>query len=196
MHLTAPAPIQPRPCPLSSLAELVSAARTGDGRAWAALVRRLNPMLRGVARRYGLSPSQVDDVVQETWMRLFEHVGRLREPEAVGGWLVVTTRREALRQLQTRVKEHLSDDRDLGDSVDGSEPEGELVASERREALTHAMAALPARHRDLMELFLREPGLDYQEISDRTGIPKGSIGPIRGRCLVRMAADPALQALR
>ncbi len=198
MQLVASSPTstQPSTGSGSGLAELVSAARTGDGRAWAALVTRLNPMLRGVARRYGLCPAQVDDVVQETWVRLFEHVGRLRDPEAVAGWLVVTTRREALRQLQSRVKEQLTDDRDLGESAGAGEPERALVAAECRDALARAMTALPPRHRQLMELLVREPALDYREISAATGIPRGSIGPIRGRCLVRMAADPVLQALR
>jgi RNA polymerase sigma factor (sigma-70 family) len=197
LRLVAPAAPRRRPTRHDAgLAELVLAARGGDGRAWALLVRRLDPMLRAVARRYGLGPAQIDDVVQETWMRLFEHLGRLRDPAAVGGWLVVTTRREALRQLQTRVREHLTGDRSLGDAAQPCEPECALEAAERRDALARAITGLPARHRRLMEVLLREPALDYHQVSARTGIPKGSIGPIRGRCLVRLAADAALQSLR
>jgi RNA polymerase sigma factor (sigma-70 family) len=184
--------VHSRPSP----AELVGAARAGDERAWAALVRRLEPMLRSVARGYGLSAAQVDDVVQSAWMLLFEHIGDLRAPEAVVAWLSVTVRREAFRMLQRHVREYLTDDPSVGEIADTVGPDAQLLQSERGSALRRRIATLPERHRSLMELMLSEPALDYRQISARTGIPTGSIGPIRGRCLVRMANDPAIQALR
>jgi DNA-directed RNA polymerase specialized sigma24 family protein len=95
------------PCDLD-FAALVTAARAGDRNAWTSLVRQLDPMLRRVVRRYGLSPTQVDDAVQQTWMRLCESIGSLRQPAAVAGWLITTARREALRLLQSPVGELLS----------------------------------------------------------------------------------------
>jgi RNA polymerase sigma factor (sigma-70 family) len=179
-----------------SLGELLDAARAGDVPAWSELVQRTTPMLRGVVRRYGLSPAQVDDVVQTTWLRLLEHSARLRESAAVGKWLAVTARREAFRVLQLRVREHLTADPLVGEDAVTAGPEPELLNAERRVVLTTAIGTLPDRHRGLMDLMLSEPGLEYREVSARTGIPMGSIGPIRGRCLVRMAADPQIRALR
>ena len=181
---------------VSSLGELVDAARAGDERAWTALVLRLEPRLRAVARRYGLSPAQVDDVLQNAWLRLFEHLGTLREPEAVGAWLMVTVRREAFRVLQARVREIVTDDPLDSHAPQADGPEADVLAAERRRVLERAMGGLSDRHRSLMVLMLVEPGLDYREVSARTGIPIGSIGPIRGRCTARMAGDTAVQALR
>ena len=179
-----------------SRGELVNAARAGDERAWAALVRQMEPTLRGVARRCGLSATEVDDVLQTAWVRLFENLEALRACDAVGSWLSVTVRREAFRLLQRRVREYLTGDPPLADVADGTLTETVVLEAEGRAVLARTIATLPERHRRLMEVLLRRPDLDYDEVSARTGIPRGSIGPIRGRCLARMADDPAVQALR
>ena len=96
------------------LVSLVRASRAGDSAAWTQLVERFTPTLRRIARSYRLQPSDVDDVVQATWLRLFAHIEQLRDPAAVAGWLATTTRRECLRVLQGHVREHLTDDPDAG----------------------------------------------------------------------------------
>ena len=179
-----------------SVAQLVTAARSGDERAWTELVRRFEPMMRRVARRYGLSSVQVDDVVQTSWMSAYVHIDDLRVPEAVGGWLRMTVRREAFRTLQGRVGELLTDQPLVDDVAEDEEPDLQVLSGEVRAVLSRAIARLPERHRRLMDVMLTEPGLPYPQISARTGIPIGSIGPIRGRCLVRMADHPDVQALR
>ena len=80
-------------------------------------------MLRGVARRYQLAAADVDDVVQTTWLRAVDHVGRLNDPGAIAGWLVVTTRREAMRTLQRGVREVLTDDTTAIDDPDPAGPD-------------------------------------------------------------------------
>ncbi|MEA2153951.1 MAG: hypothetical protein QOE11_91 [Solirubrobacteraceae bacterium] len=197
---TLTAPVESHVCeqapqqPVTELAELVSAARTGDHRAWASLHERFAPLLRGIARSYRLSASDVDDVVQTTWLRLFSHIDRVREPEAIAGWLVTTVRRECLRALQGPMRECPSDDPQLGDCTDFADPESELIAAERRVALGRALATLPARHRELMSLLVAEPAMPYQELSAALAIPIGSIGPIRARSLVRLARHPELRS--
>jgi RNA polymerase sigma factor (sigma-70 family) len=188
--LTRPAATPP------SLAEVFDAARAGDQRAWSELVQRVEPTLRSVVRRYGLTAAEADDVLQIGWMRLFENLGTLRAPEAVASWLIVAVRREAFRVLQSQVREYLTGDSPLADAADGVLTETAVLNAERREVLSQAMATLPERHRRLMHVLLTRPDLDYNEVSASTGVPRGSIGPIRGRCLARMAGDPAVQALR
>jgi Sigma-70 region 2 len=94
----------------SELSELVPAARNGDAYAWEVLVARFTPTIRAVVRGYRLNPADVEDVVQATWVTAFAHIGRIRQPEAIGGWLTVTARREALRTLQARQRETLIDE--------------------------------------------------------------------------------------
>jgi DNA-directed RNA polymerase specialized sigma24 family protein len=105
-----------------SLGEIVDAARAGDEHAWTALVRRMEPRLRRVVRRFGLSSAQTDDVLQIAWLRLFENLGALRASDAVGAWLTVTARREALLMLQGRVREIVTDDPCAGEVADASGP--------------------------------------------------------------------------
>jgi len=98
-----------------------------------------------------------------------------------------------------RVLLKLSGEALLGSHEYGLDPERideQVLASERRRAVAQALDTLPARHRHLMAVMLAEPVLDYEAISERTGIPRGSIGPIRGRCATRIAAHPAVRALR
>lgn len=179
-----------------ALLELVSAARAGDDRAWERLHARFSPMLRGIARSYRLSSSDVDDAVQMAWVRLVTHIARLREPAAIGAWLATTTRRECLRLLQGPVRERVTDDPDLGDGADWSaDPEHELLAAERRAALGRALDTLPERHRQLMALLVAQPAMDYQTLSATLGMPRGSIGPIRARSLARLKCHDELRDL-
>src|SRR5918997_3091797 len=85
---------------MSEVAELVRAAAEGDQAAWNGLVDRYNGLVWSVARSHRLSMADASDVVQTTWLRLVENLGRLQEPERVGAWLATTARRECLRALR------------------------------------------------------------------------------------------------
>jgi RNA polymerase sigma factor (sigma-70 family) len=181
--------------PERELVAIVHRARAGDSDAWAQLVQRFDRLLRHVARSYRIGPTDVDDVLQATWLNLFEAIDQLRDPAAIGGWLVTATRRNALRRIQRQVREQLTDDPRLGDRADDNEPEQTVLALERGAALAAAVDRLPPRHRDLMNALLAEPALGYREVSERVSMPVGSIGPIRARALARLARDAQLRAL-
>ena len=101
---------------MSEVAELVRAAAEGDQAAWNGLVDRYNGLVWSVARSHRLSMADASDVVQTTWLRLVEHLGRLQDPERVGAWLATTARRESLRALRHSARqvptEELPDDGD------------------------------------------------------------------------------------
>ena len=86
----------------SDLLELVAAAVSGDQAAWNSLVERFAPLVTSVIRRFRLTEGDADDVRQNTWLRLVEHLEGIREPRALPGWIVTTTRNEALRVLSAR----------------------------------------------------------------------------------------------
>ena len=65
---------------------------------------------------------------------------------------------------------------------------------ERRRALWAAVDGLPARRRALMVLLAREPALSYEQIAAALGIPVGSIGPTRARCVEALRRDARLAA--
>lgn len=178
------------------LGALVRAARTGDNAAWTRLVEQFDPGLRSIARGYRLAPADIDDVLQTTWLRLFTHIEALREPSAVAGWLATTTRREAMRVLQSSVREQLTDDPDGGEATAPNGPESELLAAERRTVLGRALATLPDRHRRLITLLAADPAVAYDEISAALAMPIGSIGPIRARSFARLVRHPELRGLQ
>ena len=93
----------------ADLSHLTRAAADGDERAWTDLVVHFDGLLHGVAGRYRLAAPDAEDVVQTAWLRALEHVERLDDPGAIAGWLVTTTRREAMRTLQRAVREVLTD---------------------------------------------------------------------------------------
>jgi RNA polymerase sigma factor (sigma-70 family) len=176
----------------SELSCLARDAAGGDEFAWTELVRRLDGVLRGVARRYRLAAADVDDVVQTTWLRAVDHVGRLNDPGAIAGWLIVTARREAMRTLQRGVREVLTDDTSAIDDPDPSGPDELAIARERRAAVHGAVERLSGRQRVLLTSMLSTPAPTYEQLSTRLEMPVGSIGPTRDRALARLRDDPDL----
>lgn len=79
---------------------LVARAREGDEHAWADLVDRYLGMVYAVCRAYRLDAEDAAVVNQVVWLRLAEHLDRIRSPEAVGGWIAATARNECLRVLR------------------------------------------------------------------------------------------------
>jgi DNA-directed RNA polymerase specialized sigma24 family protein len=61
-----------------------------------------------------------------------------------------------------------------------------LLAAERADAVREAMSLLPWRWQKLLEMLMADPPVSYAEISSQLGLPVGSIGPTRGRCLERL----------
>ncbi len=164
------------------LGRIVRAAGRGDASAWSALVARYRARVTRVARSQGLTAHEADDVAQETWLRLYRNLRSIREPLSVGAWLETTARRESYRTLQTLRREPPTDDALLADEAALEDPELELLR-ERRDAVEVALERLPERHRRLMRTLLSETEPSYAELSAQLGIPIGSIGPIRGRCV-------------
>jgi RNA polymerase sigma factor (sigma-70 family) len=172
----------------TGLSELVRAAAGGDQRAWEALVGRFGGLVWSVARAHGLSRADAADVSQTAWLRLVEHLHRLRDPERVGTWLASTARHEALRILrQGRRQVPVGDDAELeGAGPPAESPEASALVSERNHLLWRAFAELPQRCQRLLRVLMADPPPSYQQVAVALEMPIGSIGPTRGRCLDRL----------
>jgi RNA polymerase sigma factor (sigma-70 family) len=141
-----------------------------------------------MTRDFRLVESDAADVFQATWLRLVEHIDRLQNPDRVASWLAVTARHECLRVLAARKRIVLvHDEAALGEgAVHLPELDERLLAEERAQAVREALGRLPRRWQRLLELLMADPPVSYAEISDQLGLPVGSIGPTRGRCLARL----------
>jgi RNA polymerase sigma factor (sigma-70 family) len=188
-----------------SVEQLVQAAREGDSRAWTAIIQRYGGLIRNVARRYRLSPADVEDVSQLVWAKLFDHIDRIREPRALPGWIAKTTANTSLGLAKTQVRVIPTDPVTLTQRKDSARPFsgtsdlGEPPAVlQRKEDLTYlrkGMEELPTEQRDLLVLLMADPPMTYQQISQQLGRPIGSIGPTRARIIDRLRKTNAVRAI-
>lgn len=182
-----------------SLTDIVKAAISGDREAWHWLVNRYAPLVVGVASRYRLGAEDVADVSQAVWLKLVEHLDGIREPRALPGWIVTTTRNEALRVSKSRQRTVTVDPQtglrfdDVSDVSDVCNVDDQLLRDEQQHALREGLRELRPQHRDLLMLLLADPPLSYDDISQKLGMPKGSIGPTRARCLEALRHTAALR---
>ena len=171
---------------MAEVAALVHAAADGDRAAWDALVDRYNGLVWSVARSHRLSAVDASDVVQTTWLRLVEHLGRLQDPERVGAWLATTARRECLRTLRHSARMVVSEE--PPEQVTEPQLDAALLVEERDRALWQAFAAMPERCQRLLRILMADPPPSYHDVAETLTMPVGSIGPTRARCLDRLRA--------
>ncbi len=165
--------------------DLLSQAHAGSAEAWSELVERYARLVWSIVRGYRLDAATAADVSQTVWLRLVEHLDRIRDPERLAGWLATTARNESLRALRRSARERpvaVFEDRadDVADPGDG------LIAAEERDRLLAALDTLEVSCRELLRLTCADPPLDYQTIARIIDRPIGSIGPTRARCLERL----------
>jgi RNA polymerase sigma factor (sigma-70 family) len=166
-----------------STSELLAEAEAGNNAAWNELVDRYSGLVWAVARGFALSMADAADVSQTTWLRLVEHLTKLREPEHLGGWLATTARHECLRLLRKNGREVVEPD--AGIDVESGEPTPEAVVldNERDRLLWLSLGEIPQRCQVLLRALATTPPPSYGDVSAALGMPIGSIGPTRARCL-------------
>jgi len=174
----------------SPVTGLVTRAAAGDRDAWNQIVERYAPLVYATCTRYRLSQPDVEDVGQRVWLLLVEQIGKLREPAALPGWLATTTARECLRVVTAARRS--AESASLVQFADDAALDERILTAERDAALHAALAELPARCQQLLAMLTSNPPRSYAEISAALGIPVGSIGPQRTRCLNHLRRSMAL----
>jgi len=183
----------------SPVTDMVTRAKNGDKQAWDEIVERYVPLIWSICRQYRLGDAEAEDVGQMVWLHLVNRFDDLRDPASLPGWLATSTGRQCLRlrQAAARFKQvtgPLVDADNMADT-EAVDAEQELLLAECHAALREAMYDLPPGYRELMDLLTAEPPVSYTEISARLGIPIGSVGPSRSRCLARLRRHPAIAML-
>jgi RNA polymerase sigma factor (sigma-70 family) len=170
-----------------AVADLVTRARDGDQEAWDSLVERYLGMVHAICRGHRLGVDDAADVNQVVWLRLVEHLSRIRTPAAVGGWIAATARNECRRVLRLSGRVVLTEDVDLDqpEQWDVAVDTG-LLVYERDRALLDAFNRLGPRCQELLRLLMTDPAPSYDEVAAALDMPVGSIGPTRGRCLEQL----------
>ena len=145
---------------------------------------------RGSVHRYvralGVTDRDGDDIVQEVFLALFDHVARGRDRSNLRGWIFKVAHNLALRhrarEARRRRLRSLLDPRSVRDAT--PTPEDRYLSGQRQARLLAVVDALPARDRRCLQL--RAEGLRYREIARVLGISLGSVANSLARALARL----------
>lgn len=190
-------PAEERPL-VHRAAEAFASYQGGDRAAFDELVTLLTPLLWHTVRGQGVDRVSAEDVVQTIWLRLLHSSSSIRDPQTVVKWLLTAVRREAWR-IAKRTRDEVSrtaalfgeDGREVSSiPVPPDQAPDEVVLREgRRRVLWRHVQGLPERCRQLLRVIAFADRPDYAQIADALGMPMGSIGPTRGRCLAKLRQE-------
>ncbi len=175
---------------------LFEAYRHGDEDKMADLVRILTPILWHTARAARLDTGTAEDVLQSVWLTLVRKATSITEPQAVLQWLVVTTKRESWRVARSQARTRPEDLETTGgaDQPADQTVEDEVIRGDSDSRLWRHIETLSDRCRTLLRVIAFADRPDYADLAKALGMPQGSIGPTRGRCLAKLrlslANDP------
>ncbi len=171
-------------------AELFEELRRDPATGWEPFVRRFAPLVHAVPRRLGLSEADAEEVAQATWLALHRHAQWVRDASSIGSWIVRTATREAWRLRRTAMRtadvEISTAEQRLREEE--SAPSSDEVAQrlEGAQLVRDAIGSLGPPCTALLRALYLEEKADYRAISEKLGMPMGSIGPTRARCLEKL----------
>jgi RNA polymerase sigma factor (sigma-70 family) len=168
---------------------LVKECLRGNEQAWNMLVDRYKNLVYSIPIRYGLPPQDAADIFQAVCLDLFNELSRLRDAEALQGWLMRVTTHKCYHWKRQQSPVNGDFDDAALDGLSGNSPiAADVIADLEREQLVRdSIEQLPPRCRQMITLlFFEHPPQPYNEVAEKLGLARGSIGFIRGRCLKRL----------
>lgn len=169
--------------------------RDGEPQAMGELVAMLTPILWHTVRAQRLDRESTEDVLQTVWLALIRSADSITDPRAVLQWLIVSARREAWRVMRGQSRQlpyQIAED--AIQTPDDQLPESVVLRGTSEEVLWSHVAELPERCRALLRVIAFADRPDYPELARSLGMPMGSIGPTRGRCLAKLRASLSTDA--
>ena len=169
--------------------DLITACRAGDAHGWEELVNRYERLVFSIALSYGLARDDAADVTQTAFLALFRSLASFSQESRLSGWLATVAHRQTRRFMQRQRREHLDaleliDERFASIGPPGGDP---MERWELVEWLHYGLGSLNERcRRLLLALYFDPADLSYAQVADRLGLPLGSIGPSRARCLEQL----------
>jgi RNA polymerase sigma-70 factor (ECF subfamily) len=157
---------------------LLSRCRQGDALAWEALVRRYQARIYGFALYYLRDPEEARDVAQEIFIKMYQHLGSIRDGRTYLPWMLRLARNcciDRIRSRKARPHDFLATADDAGErSSSDASPEESLLEAARRTLLYRALATLTEANREIVILKDIEQ-LKLEDISTRLGLPLGTV---------------------
>jgi len=170
----------------STDADLVARCRTGDEAAWELLIERYTPLILSIPRRYGMRAAHADDVFAEVCLALVKNLGKIRDPQSLPLWIIRTATRAT---WDVNKKAKTTPPEDLPPLTGAAPPDEFAAALEEEHLVREALAEISERCRRLLDLlYFAAPTPSYDDVALKMGMPRGSLGPTRRRCLDQMRA--------
>jgi RNA polymerase sigma factor (sigma-70 family) len=169
-------------------ARLVRACLDGNEQAWTTLIAKYKNLIYSIPLRYGAPPQDAADIFQSVCLELFSELPRLRNADALRGWLMKVTSHQSYhwkRKQRQRAEDVLTEVNE--EELSADMPPDMIEELERAQILREAVAGLPPRCQEIIRLlFYEAEPLSYRDLAAHLGLATGSIGFIRGRCLQRL----------
>jgi RNA polymerase sigma factor (sigma-70 family) len=164
--------------------QLVARCRDGDHSAWEELVSRFSRYVYAICvQAFRLSEHDAEDVFQDVFTKVYEHLPRLRSDDAIRPWLAQLTRRTCIDRLRAGSRVTLSDD-----EIEPAEIDETLATLDEALAVHEALARLGGDCREILDRFFARDE-SYRTIGDALDIPSGTIASRISRCLAKLKVE-------
>jgi RNA polymerase sigma factor (sigma-70 family) len=165
-------------------AQLVARCRAGDQAAWNQLVERFSRYVYAICvQAFRLPAHDAEDVFQEVFARVYQHLERLRSDEAIRPWIAQLTRRLCIDRLRAAAREGPSIDEDV--ELEMAEPDDRLAQLDEAISVREGLESLGENCQDILDrFFCRDES--YNTIGEALGIPPGTIASRISRCLAKL----------
>jgi RNA polymerase sigma factor (sigma-70 family) len=159
----------------------VAHCREGDEAAWAELVSRFSRYVYAIiGQGFSLRAQDAEDVFQEVFARTYQHLGRLRDDEAIRPWIAQLTRRLCIDHIRARSREELTDE-----EIEPPQLDETLAELEEALAVHEALSGLPEHCQEILDRFFARDE-SYRTIGSALDIPPGTIASRISRCLAKL----------
>jgi RNA polymerase sigma factor (sigma-70 family) len=172
--------------------DLILRCRQGSAGAWHQVLNRYERLVYSIPLRYGLSRDDAADVAQITFTILIQNMDNLAEDSRLGAWLATVARRHTWRFMKRNQRETASErleGADIAESVVllGKSDADSIEHWELSDWLDAGLSQISERCRKLLlALYFQPEQPSYAEVAEQMGMPLGSVGPTRARCLKRL----------
>ena len=162
-------------------AQLVARCRAGEEAAWNELVSRFSRYVYGIAvQAFRLSEPDAEDIFQECFARIYEHLDKLRDDDALRPWIGQLTRRLCIDRLRSGGREQPAEEEQLFAFADD-----EMSTLDEAMTVHEALATLSGDCREILDRFFAQDQ-SYKAIGEALDLPSGTIASRISRCLARL----------
>jgi len=160
----------------------------GDSVAWETLVNRYRKLIYHFPSQERINSDLADEVFQETCLALYKQLPKINQTEDLSFWIANVAQRITWKTINASRKsqgEAISEIYDI-ESPDKI-PEENLITKLNQHHIRRALLSMKEKCKNLLfMLFFSDDESDYKKIANTLGIPIGSIGPTRNRCLDKL----------